>query len=208
MGTKTVQKTLQEAYQSMLSHVEELVDKDKKPLKEAFAEAEEKLSELRELSREEVEHISSEIKSNLSDIGEASHQLNQSLKENLSYDATYLADSIWNSLSKVADKTRVELTEFSQELRERMSTDASSQSDQQQRWFNDAMQWQGDYESALKQLDSIRAFVRKNMRETTKYSQSVIKNTTEQNEHDQLAQKNQEICDAVHEFRKNISHQM
>lgn len=170
MDTKTVQKTLQEAYQSMLTHIEELVDKDKKPLKES----EEKLSEWRELSREEVDHISSEIKSNLTDIGEASHQLNQSLKENLSYDATYLADSIWNSLSKVADKTRVELTEFSQELREHMSTDASSQSDQQQRWFNDAMQWQGDYETSLKQLDDLRALVRHSIRETTQYSKTVI----------------------------------
>ena len=38
MDTKTVQEKLQNAYNSMLEHVEELVDKDKKPLKEAFEE--------------------------------------------------------------------------------------------------------------------------------------------------------------------------
>ncbi|HIO97291.1 MAG TPA: hypothetical protein EYG71_05125, partial [Leucothrix sp.] len=153
MDTKNVQEKLQKAYHSMLEHIEELVDKDKKPLKEAFQEAEEKLSEWRELSREEVDHISGELKSNLSDVGEASNQLNQSLKETLSFDASYLAGSIWNRLSKVADQTMVELSELGDELREHMSTDASTKSEQQQVWFNDAMQWQGDYEKALKQLD-------------------------------------------------------
>ena len=57
MDTKNVQEKLQKAYHSMLEHIEELVDKDKKPLKEAFQEAEEKLSEWRELSREKVNHI-------------------------------------------------------------------------------------------------------------------------------------------------------
>jgi hypothetical protein len=203
MDTKAVQKTLQKAYQSMLAHIEELVDQDKKPLKEAFKEAEEKLSEWRELSREEVEHISTEIKSNLSDVGEASHQLNQSLKDNLSLDASYLADSIWNSLSKVADKTRIELSEFDKELREHMSTDAANQSEQQQRWFNEAMQWQGDYEKDIKQLDLLRALVRKNMRETTRFSKAVIKNTAEQTEHDLLAQKNQDLCQAVNKLSKS-----
>ena len=203
MDTKAVQKTLEKAYQSMLSHIEKLVDQDKKPLKEAFKEAEEKLSEWRELSREEIEHISTEIKLNLSDVGEASHQLNQSLKDNLSLDATYLADTIWSSLSKVADKTRVELTEFNKELREHMSTDAANQSEQQQRWFNDVMQWQGDYERALKQLDLLRAVVRKNIRETTQHSKAIIKNTAEQSTHDLLAQKNQDLCLAVNKLSKS-----
>ena len=83
MDTKEVQEKLQEAYQSMLQHIEELVDKDKKSLKEAFSEAEEKLGEWHDLSREEIEKVSDEIKSNMKEFGNASYFLNESLKRNL-----------------------------------------------------------------------------------------------------------------------------
>lgn len=204
MDTKTVQEKLEKAYKSMLEHVEELVDKDKKPLKDAFEEAEEKLSGWRELSREEVSHISDELKSNLSEVGEASHRLNESLKETLSFDASYLAGSIWNSLSKVADQTMVELSELGDDLRKHMVTDASTHSEQQQNWLNDAMQWQDDYEKAIKQLDKIRAEVRKTVQETNKYSKAITNDKTDQAEHDLLSQKNQEICKAVDNLNYSI----
>ena len=204
MDSKDVQEKLQKAYHSMLESVEELVDKDKKPLKEAFAEAEEKLSEWRELTREEVDHISEELKSNLSEMGEVTHRLNQSIKQTLSFDASYLADSIWNRLSKLADHTAVELSEFSEDLRHHMATDASTYSEQQQNWFNDAMQWQGDYEIALKRLDKVRAEVRKQIRETTKYSKAIIKDKTDQEQHNLLSQKNQEIILAVNQLNDQL----
>jgi len=193
MDTKEVQEKLQKAYHSMLEHIEELVEKDKKPLKEAFEEAEEKLSEWRELSREEVSHISDELKSNLSDMGEASHRLNESLKETMSFDASYSASSIWNRLSKVADRTAIELSELGESLRSHTVTDASSYSGQQQAWIKDATQWQGNYEKALKQLDSMRADLRKQIRQTNAYSKSVSNNKADQSRHDLLDQKNQEI---------------
>ena len=204
MDTKDVQEKLQKAYNSMLENVEELVDKDKKPIKEAFAEAEEKLSEWRELTREEVDHISEELKSNLSEMGEVTHRLNQSIKQTLSFDASYLADSIWNRLSKLADHTAVELSEFSEDLRQHMATDASTYSEQQQNWFNDAMQWQGDYEIALKRLDKVRAEVRKQIRETTQYSKAIIKDKTDQEQHDSSSQKNQEIILAVNQLNDQL----
>ncbi|KAG1663424.1 Universal stress protein A 1 [Nymphon striatum] len=179
MDTKEVQEKLQNAYKSMLEHIEELVEKDKKPLKQAFEEAEEKLSEWRELSREEVDKISDELKTNLSDWGDASHRLNESLKETFDFDKKYLATNIWNSLSKVADKTIVEFNEFTDDLQKHMATDASSYSEQQQIWFNDAMQWQGDYEKALKQLDELRAGVRKQITKTGRYSKNVSKELSE-----------------------------
>ncbi len=198
MDTKTVQEKLQEAYKSMLEHIEELVDKDKKPLKQAFEEAEEKLSEWRELSREEVSHISDELKSNLSEIGEASHQLNESLKETLSFDASYLAGSIWNKLSKVADQTVVELSELGDSLRSHTVTDASSYSDQQQVWIKDAALWRSHYENSLKQLDEIRADIRKKIRQTDAYSKAVINGKADQSRHDLLAQENQETHQTIH----------
>ncbi len=204
MDTKEVQDKLQKAYHSMLEHVEELVEKDKKPLKEAFAEAEEKLSEWRELSREEVDHISDELKSNLSELGETTHRVNQSLKQTLSFDAAYLAGSIWNSLSKVADKTIVELSELNESLQEHMATDAASYSEQQQIWFNEVVQWQGDYEKALKQLDELRAGVRKQIRKTTTYSKSISKKQSNQEEHDLLAQINQEITSSIDELYQKL----
>lgn len=197
MDTKTVQKNLQKAYETMLDHVEELVNKDKKPLKQAFLEAEEKISEWRELSREEVEHISDELKSNLSEMGEATHRLNKSLKETLSFDASYLADSIWSRLSKVADNTKLELSELSNDLRRHMSANASTQSEQQQVWLDDAMAWQGDYEKSLKQLNKLRAKVNQAIRETDKYSKSIIDGKTDQARHDLLSQKYQELTQAI-----------
>jgi hypothetical protein len=204
MDTKEVQDKLQKAYHSMLEHVEELVEKDKKPLKEAFVEAEEKLSEWRELSREEIEHISDELKSNLSEFGETTHRVNQSLKQTLSFDAAYLAGSIWNSLSKVADKTIVELSELNESLQEHMATDAASYSEQQQIWFNEVVQWQGDYEKALKQLDELRAGVRKQIRKTTTYSKSISKKQSNQEEHDLLAQINQEITSSIDDLYQKL----
>ena len=204
MDTKEAQEKLQKAYHSMLENVEELVDKDKKTLKQAFIEAEEKLSDWRELTKEEVDHISEELKSNLSEMGDVTHRLNQSIKQTLSFDATYLADSIWNRLSKLADHTVVELSELSQDLSQHMATDASTYSEQQQNWFNDAMQWQGDYEVALKRLEKVRAEIRMQIRETTKYSKAIIKDSTDQEQHDLLSQKNQEITQAVHELNDQI----
>lgn len=197
MDTKTLQEKLQKAYHSMLEHVEELVDKDKKPLKEAFEEAEEKLSEWRELSREEIDHISTELKSNLSELGETTHRVNESLKQTLSFDAAYLASSVWNRLSKVADQTMVELSELSESLQRNMTTDASNYSDQQQNWFNDSIQWQGDYEKSLKQLEELKAGVRKQISKTNTYSKSISSDKTDQEEHDLLAQMNQEITQSI-----------
>ena len=188
----------------MLENVEELVEKDKKPLKEAFKEAEEKLSEWRELSREEVDHISDELKSNLSDMGAATHQLNESLKETLSFDAAYLTSSIWNRLSKVADQTMVELSEFGEDLRQHMSTDATTQSEQQQNWFSDVMQWQGDYEAALKQLDSIRADLRKKIRKTNTHSKAILNDKTDQTEHDQLGIENADTIHAINDLYNQL----
>ena len=204
MDTKEMQEKMQKAYQSMLEHVEELVEKDKKPIKEAFAEAEEKLSEWRELSREEIDHISDEIKSNLSELGETTNRVNQSLKQTLSFDATYLADSIWNSLSKVADKTRVELSELNESLQEHMATDASSYSEQQQIWHNQVTEWQEGYEKSLKQLDELRAGVRKQIRKTNRYSKSISKKQSNQEEHDLLAQINQEITSSIDELYQKL----
>ena len=184
----------------MLEHVEELVDKDKKPLKEAFEEAEEKLSEWRELSREEVSHISEELKSNLSDVGEASHQLNESLKETLSFDASYLAGSVWNRLSKVADQTIVELSELGESLRQHTVTDASTYSDQQQIWLKDAAQWHDNYGDSLKKLDSIRADIRKKVRQTNAYSKAVTNDKADQSRHDLLSQENQEVTQRINEI--------
>ncbi|HIQ14622.1 MAG TPA: hypothetical protein EYH38_03490, partial [Leucothrix sp.] len=127
-----------------------------------------------------------------------------SIKQTLSFDASYLADSIWNRLSKLADHTAVELSEFSEDLRQHMATDASTYSEQQQNWFNDAMQWQGDYEIALKRLDKVRAEVRKQIRETTKYSKAIIKDKTDQEQHNLLSQKNQEIILAVNQLNDQL----
>lgn len=199
MDTKEVQEKLQKAYQSMLHHIEELVDKDKKSLKEAFLDAEEKLGEWHDLSRDEVEKVSDELKSNMKEFGNASYFLNESLKETLAFDKNYLATSIWNSLSKVADKTRVEFNEFTEDLFHHMAMDTSHHSEQQKIWFDDGLEWRGNYEKSLKQLDELRASVRQKLTKTTQYCKNVSEETSNQGEHDLLAQMNKEVTEAIDE---------
>ena len=170
MESKDIQEKLQKAYHSMLEHVEELIDKDKKPLKEAFAEAEEKLSEWRELSREEVDKISTELKANLQDLGESSNTLRESLRETLKFDTAYLANNLWGKLAKVADKTKIELEELSESLQQHTVADETTYSDQQQHWLNDAKDWQRDFETSLDQLDEARKLLRQQMRSINTYS--------------------------------------
>ena len=204
MDTKDTQEKLQKAYQSMLQHIEELVDKDQKSLKEAFKEAEEKLDEWKELSREEIEKVSDELKSNMKEFGNASYFLNESLKETLSFDKAYLANSIWNSLSKVADNTRVEFNEFTEDLFQHMAMDTSHHSEQQKMWFDDGLEWRGNYEKSLKQLDELRASVRQKITKATRYCKYVSEETSNQGEHDLHAQMNKEITEAIDELHHRL----
>jgi len=204
MDNKDIRDKLQDAYKSMLENVEDLVDKENKTLKEAFKEAEEKLSEWRELTREEIEDISDELKSDLSEFGDATYQFNEGLKETLAFDKAYIANSIWNSLSKVADNTRVEFNEFTQDLYKHMAMDTKSHSEQQKIWFDDGLIWKGEYQKALKQLDEIRASVRKKITKTTRYCRNVSEETSNQSEHDLLAQMNKEITSAIDELHRKL----
>lgn len=204
MESKALQEKLQNAYHSMLEHVEELVDKDKKPLKEAFVEAEEKLSEWQELSREEVENISAELKSNLNDLGDASYELRESLRKTLEFDTAYLASNLWGKLANVADKTFVELSEFNKSLQKHTATTESTQSAQQKDWLNDAKGWQSNYENALNQLDEARKAIRTQMNNIDKYSKAVLKDEPDQSRHDLLAQMNQETTQIVESFYNSI----
>ncbi len=204
MDNKEVKDKLQHAYKSMLEHIGELVEKEKKPLAEAFEEAEEKISEWSELSREEVNKVSDELKSNLSDWGEASNRLNESLKETFAFDKAYLVTNIWESLSKVADKTVVDFNEFTEDLQKHMAVNATSYSEQQKNWLNDSMQWKSSYDNALRQLDELRAGVRKQIMKTNRYSKNVSKDLGNQEEHDLLAQMNQEITSSVDEIYQKL----
>jgi len=204
MDTHDVQEKLQKAYKSMLDHVEELVDNDKLSLKEAFHEAEEKLSELRELSREEIQEISDDLKIHISELGESANSVNESLRETLSSEKAYITDKIWNSLSKVADQTKVELEELKETLQMNMATDASSFSDQQKIWFDEAQQWQKNYETALQQLDELRNGVRKQLRKTYNYSKTISASQVDQEAHDLQAQISQEISSSVNELYEKL----
>ncbi len=204
MENKDIPEKLQKAYHSMLEHVEELIDKDKKPLKEAFTEAEEKLSEWRELSREEIDHISTELKANLQDLGEASNTLRESLRETLQFDTAYLANSLWGKLAKVADKTKIELAEFSESLQKHTVAGETTYSDQQQHWLDDAKQWQRGFETSLDQLDEARKLLRQQIRSINTYSKSVINSEADQSRHDLLAQMNQETTQTITDFHQRI----
>ncbi len=204
MDTQDIQYKLQNAYKKMLDNIEELIDKDKLSIKEAFHEAEEKLSELKELSREEIDEISDELKTHIGELGESANRVNESLKQTLSSDTAYITDKIWSSLSKVGDQTKLELAELKETLQRNMATDASSFSDQQKVWFDEARQWQENYEKALLQLDELRNGVRKQLHKTYNYSSSISAKQIDQEEHDLNAQINQEISSSINELYEKL----
>ena len=93
----------------------------------------------------------------------------------------------------------VEFNEFTEDLFQHMAMDTSHHSEQQKIWFDDGLVWRGEYEKSLKQLDELRASVRQKITKTTRYCKNVSEETSNQGEHDLLAQMNKEVTEAIDE---------
>lgn len=65
--------------------------------------------------------------------------------------------------------------------------------------------WNGDYEKALKQLDEIRASVRKKITKTRRYRKNITEETSNQGEHDLMAQMYKEITETVNELHQRLT---
>ena len=120
MDTNEMKSRLQHAYEIMLTHVEEFLDREKTTLGEAVQHAQTRLHDLGELSRDEIDDISSEFVKNLKDVGEEAHEIREVLGNALKMDAMYISSGIMDRLKMVADQTSVELIKLNEELAERI----------------------------------------------------------------------------------------
>ena len=120
MDANEMKSRLQHAYETMLTHVEEFLDKEKTTLSDAVQHAQTRLHDLGELSRDEIDDISSEFVKNLKDVGEEAHEIRAVLGNALKMDAMYISSGIMDRLKMVADQTSVELIQLNEELAERI----------------------------------------------------------------------------------------
>ncbi len=120
MDTNEMKSRLQHAYETMLTHVEEFLDREKTTLGEAVQHAQTRLHDLGELSRDEIDDISSEFVKNIKDVGGEAHEIREVLGNALKMDAMYISSGIMDRLKMVADQTSVELIKLNEELAERI----------------------------------------------------------------------------------------
>ena len=120
MDANEMKSRLQHAYETMLTHVEEFLDREKTTLSDAVQHAQTRLHDLGELSRDEIDDISSEFVKNLKDVGEEAHEIREVLGNALKMDAMYISSGIMDRLKMVADQTSVELIQLNEELAERI----------------------------------------------------------------------------------------
>ena len=120
MDANEMKSRLQHAYETMLTHVEEFLDREKTTLSDAVQHAQTRLHDLGELSRDEIDDISSEFVKNLKDVGEDAHEIREVLGNALKMDAMYISSGIMDRLKMVADQTSVELIQLNEELAERI----------------------------------------------------------------------------------------
>jgi len=120
MNTNEMKSKFQHAYETLLTHVEEFLDREKTTLGEAVQQAQTRLHDLGELSRDEIDDISSEFAKDLKEVGEQAHELREGMGDALKMDAMYISAGILERLKMVADQTSVELIQLNEELAERI----------------------------------------------------------------------------------------
>ena len=85
-------------------------------LEKALQHAKEVNSHLGDMTQEEAELITNSLKRDLYTAGHFMQQTGLALRDWLAFDWRLIEDRLWSHFSKVADKTRLDLQEFTQEL--------------------------------------------------------------------------------------------
>ncbi len=195
MSEKTVEKRLQQAYEKLLETVLNLVEKEGKTLKEALAIGKQKLSDFEELSREEADRISREVSRDLSSLGEAVLEVKDALREKLAIDSIYLTENALKLLGKVADKTTVELSRFTEELREKARAydeQWHAKEHQEHRdfesehalWLDEIELWQKEHAEAQTKLMGVQEALRKHGEALQEHAQTIRAHQAREQEHE------------------------
>lgn len=109
---------LTEAYEAMLQRVHEVVEDIEHTgsdrLRQALDQAREKAVELDELSREEAQRIGDYLARDLKDAARFVADTGADFRDWLRFDLQQVGDRMFEAFASVADKTRVELGQWSQ----------------------------------------------------------------------------------------------
>ena len=103
---------LHQAYQRMITRAHEFIQTGNKKLDQALEHAADYAQKIGEISREEAERLSQQVSRDLKDLGHHLDQSDNDLRTWLHMDVELIEASIRDLLFSVADKTRLELTEF------------------------------------------------------------------------------------------------
>lgn len=116
--SKTPIDRLTDAYDVMLERVNDVMKdaehKTSKRFKEGMEHAREKAVELDELSREEAEKIGRYLERDLSDAAKFLADTGEEFKQWFKFDLEMVENRMFEAMASVADKTRVELDQWSE----------------------------------------------------------------------------------------------
>ncbi len=186
---------LQRAYERMVDMVADLVDVEGKTLKEALEVARHKLSEWESLTREEVDKIADEVAKDVRSFSQALTEVRDAVQEKLAIDSIYVTESVLKMLSKIADRTTVELASFTEELkaRARASTEeAHEQAHREHRqfesehalWLDEIEIWQREHEQAESRLMAIQEAIRQHGEALQAHAQAIRAHQARDHEHE------------------------
>ena len=107
-------KRLADAYHTLMEQVHDKIEKEIHPkVSDAIEDSKEKMAELGELSKEEIDDVATYLKRDLKDAGEYLAS-NDSLTDWLKFDVALIENELWQRLTSLADKTRLELDQWTE----------------------------------------------------------------------------------------------
>jgi len=121
MDAQELDKKLTIAYDKMMTHLEHLIDSAEQKalpiLQENINKAKNQAVELKEISQEEAEKIAAYLHRDLHDAAKYLEQSGKEISEWLQFDLELIEDRALAVFSKVADRTRLELSQLAEQAK-------------------------------------------------------------------------------------------
>ena len=122
LDEKDVERRLEQAYESLLSHTHSIISETKKqlglPLKEAIAKARERMVELGELSREEIDKVSRYLERDVEDAASYLAESGEEFRQWLKFDWQLVESRLFDMVSTMADETSLQLRDIAERAKQ------------------------------------------------------------------------------------------
>jgi hypothetical protein len=197
MKNKKHTTELQANYKAMVDSIEKFVIKEGKTLQEAFKAAEEQLEEAKEISKEHIQEASKDLKDKLHLWGDAIKGVNEAYKDQIHLEMTYINDSIWDKLQRVANSNYAELMNFTNTLKEKAQAVRSNEhlhAHQQHNqwacdhalWLDEVEYWKKDHLQARTKLVEIEKQLNQQSKSLDEHSQEIKKHSKIDHQHEKI----------------------